>query len=166
MGTIATQIERKAIDIKYGFQEKFDPWCEGYQRVFLRRTRLDRVVEASEALNQRHRKWLRRLEVKTNTKLFLKSGLDIEEAYSGRIGCCCGCLGNYYSSDGSVWDHRKDEHTQNEKRARSNIERITKIVLGGLNDPESTDYINVTPTFASVDYNNRTYIIKTSDHNK
>jgi hypothetical protein len=50
-------------------------------------------------------------------------------AYSGQKGCACGCLGNYYDSNGDCWNWRTLEDVNDQKRADQNIRRITKKIL-------------------------------------
>ena len=82
------------------------------------------------------------------------------KAYSGTQGCCCGCLGNYYETNGNIWDHKADypDCSVNDlARATKQFNRIARKVMAALNGDERCDRIYAWKDGVSVDYGNRMY---------
>ena len=64
---------------------------------------------------------------------------NAEKAYSGERGCCCGCLGNYYYSDGRIHTSDcKNEADDDVKRAASNIKRIGNKIFALIDEQASS----------------------------
>ncbi len=60
-------------------------------------------------------------------------------AYSGERGCCCGCLGNYYYTNGTIHTFDSKNDAQGEvKRAESNIKRIGSKIFDLIDEQASS----------------------------